>query len=235
LSGNIRTGVAVRRITRGPGGFKVDLGKAGSLHAKTVIIATQAHIVAQLIDDLDPMAAAAAAQITAPPMAVVFFGFPRRNVDHPLNGLGFLTSEKENRNILGAQFCSTMFPGRAPENHIAVSAYVGGARSPDIARLPARDLIDIAGQEFRDLIGAKGDPVVAQVRHWPCGLPQYGAGHKGLVDVLGSTDERQAGLFLTGNYFSGPSVANCLGVALNTASTVHRYLKKTTVSRQALG
>lgn len=225
LKENIRTGVVVRRITLRHDGFKIDLGEQGSLQAKAVVVATQAHMAAQLISDLDPEGVAAAEQIQAPPLAVVFLGFPRNSVAHPLDGLGFLTAEAEKRGILGSQFCSTMFPHRAPEGQVAVSAYIGGVRAPDLARLPAPELIDLARGEFRDLIGATGEPTVAHVRHWPVGLPQYRAGHRNLIKVLDSTHERQAGLFLTGNYFAGPSVAVCLNVARKTALAAHQHLQ----------
>jgi oxygen-dependent protoporphyrinogen oxidase len=226
LEGNIRAGVMVRRISSSHKGFNIDLGSQGRLYAKSVIIATQAHVAVQLICEIDPQGAAAAQRIHSPPLAVVFLGFPRRNVAHPLDGLGFLTSEAENRNVLGAQFCSTMFPGRAPEGHVAVSAYIGGSRAPHLARLPAPDLIHLARSEFRDLIGAAGDPTVAQVRHWPVGLPQYKSGHQKLIEDLGTTDKRLDGLFLTGNYFAGPSVAVCLSIARKTALAVHSYLER---------
>ena len=228
LAKNIRTGVAVRRISPHHNGFNVDLGKDGALQARAVVVATQAHVAAQLITDVDPQGAAAAQQIQAPPLAVVFLGFPRKNVTHPLDGLGFLTAEAEKRGILGSQFCSTMFPGRAPKDHVAVSAYIGGARAPDLARLSAPALIDLARGEFRDLIGATGEPSVAQVRHWPVGLPQYRTGHGKLVTELGRTHERQPGLFLAGNYFAGPSVATCLTVAQKTAQAAHQHLEQGT-------
>ncbi len=44
-------------------------------------------------------------------------------------------------------------------------------------RFPAADLVELAEGEFRELIGARGAPVVARVRHWPVGLPQYRIGH----------------------------------------------------------
>ncbi len=226
LGTTIRTGVTVRRISPSHNGFDIHVGNKGRLQAKSVVVATQAHVTAQLISEIDPEGAAAARQIKAPPLAVVFLGFPRRCVDHPLDGLGFLTSEAENRNIIGAQFCSTMFPCRAPAGHVAVSAYLGGTRAPDLARLPAPELIDLARSEFRDLIGAVGNPTVAQVRHWPLGLPQYGSGHQALIEGLGTTDRRKSGLFLTGNYFAGPSVASCLSVAQETALAAHEYLKR---------
>ena len=79
-------------------------------------------------------------------------------------------------------------------------------------------------EEFRDLIGATGEPTVAEVRHWPVGLPQYALGHNGLLKDLGTTNQRVPGLFLTGNYFAGPSVAVCLNVARKTATSADNYL-----------
>lgn len=234
LRPDIKAGVAVRRLSRAAAGFDIDLGAAGRLRAKTVVVGTQAHVAAQLIAGVDPDGAAAAAKIEAPPLAVVFLGFPRGKVSHPLDGLGFLTAQAEKRNILGAQFSSTMFPGRAPDGQVALSAYIGGARAPDLARLPTADLVELARAEFRDLAGAEGEPTLARVRHWPVGLPQYRTGHGALVQELANTDARQPGLFLTGNYFAGPSVATCLSVARKTALAVHRHLGQSVAEAPSL-
>ncbi len=230
LNGEVTTGATVRRIIPCGGGFKVDMGAAGMLDAQAVVVATQPHVASRLLECADEKAAAAAGAIHAPPMAVVFLGYERGAVSHPLDGLGFLTPESENRNLLGAQFCSTMFDARAPEGHVAVAGYFGGVRSPDLARLSATDLVALVREEFRDLLGAKGEPVVARVRHWPVGLPQYRSGHQGLVSELQCLNRRQPGLYVTGNYFSGPSVAACLSVARNTVAEVGSYLEKTSTA-----
>ncbi len=224
LGDAVRTGIAVRRIQASTGGYRIDTGAAGSLEARSVVIATQPHVAAQLLEGLDGMAADAAGAIDAPPLAVAFLGFKRRDVEHPLDGLGFLCPQGEGRNLLGTQFCSTMFPGRAPRDHVAVSAYIGGVRRPDLARLPAAEVIALAREEFRDLIGARGEPVIARVRHWPVGIPQYRLGHGRLIADLRALSDRMPGLFLTGNFFSGPSVTECLSVARETAGAVTAHL-----------
>jgi protoporphyrinogen/coproporphyrinogen III oxidase len=224
LGDAVRTGVTVRRIEHQSGVFRLDLGLAGCLDARAVVIATQPHVAAQMLEGIDESAAAAAAGIDAPPLAVVFFGFRRQDVDHPLDGLGFLAAEDERRTLNGAQFCSTMFPGRAPRGSVALAAYFGGARAPDIARAPARELLDLAHREFRDLMGARGQPIVAMVRHWPLGLPQYRLGHRERTTALLETSCRHPGLFVTGNYFSGPSVAACIAQATEMAARTHRFL-----------
>ena len=224
LGENIRTGVTVRRIRRSAFGFKIDLGQAGKIEARAVVIATQPHVASRFLDGLDDEGATAAGDIKAPPLAVVFLGYKRGHVEHPLDGLGFLTSQSEKRLLNGAQFNSTMFPDRAPEGCVAVTGYFGGARAPDLGRLPEKDLIDLACREFKDLIGAKGDPVIARVRHWPLGLPQYEIGHPERKACLEDTEKRTPGLFLSGNYFDGPSVTACVERSLKTAAAVNTHL-----------
>ena len=225
LGSAVYTGVAVRRLRPLAGGFEIDTGVAGTVSARAVVVATQPHVAAQLLEGVDAAAAAAAGGIEAPPLAVVFLGFKRDRVAHPLDGLGFLTSQSEGRMLSGAQFCSTMFPERAPGGCVAVAGYIGGARAPELARLPAADLIELARGEFADLIGTKGEPVVARVRHWPLGLPQYGPGHEDRVTSLTEAARRRPGLFVTGNYLGGISVDACLGQARDTAARVRDHVR----------
>lgn len=220
LGARVRTGVTVRRVHHSRDGFEVDVGAAGSVKARALVIATQPHVAANMLEGLDDVAADAAGAIAAPPLAVVYLGYRRGQVEHPLDGLGFLSPEAEGLSMSGAQFCSTMFPGRAPGGRVSFAAYFGGARAPQLAELPARDLIEVARDEFGDLLGASGEPEVARVRHWPRGLPQYRLGHNQRVADLLDADSRVPGLFITGNYFSGPAVAECVARAGDTARRV---------------
>jgi len=218
LGDRVRTGVAVRRIRRVPAGYDIDTGSGGRIPARAVVIATQPHVAAQLLDGLDDDAAAAAGDIEAPPTAVVYLGYRREQVAHPLDGLGFFSPRSEGRSLNGVQFCSTMFEGRAPEGHVSIAGYVGGAAAPELARMPSDALEALVRDEFRDLLGVRGEPVVARVRHWPRGLPQYRLGHEDRLATLRGVEGRMPGLFLTGNYLEGPSVGACLDQARKTAA-----------------
>ncbi len=224
LGSCVRVGVAVRKIRVQRRGFVVDTAGSGTIRADSVVIATQPHVAAELLRDLDLDAADAAARIAAPPLAVVFLGYARSQIGHPLDGIGFLAPSSERRLVNGAIFCSTMFPGRAPEGFVSLAAYIGGDRAPGLARLPADELIEITHREFVELLGAKGKPVVARVRHWTRGLPQYQVGHQSLMAILNGVTERRRGLFLTGNYFNGVSVADCVAHALLTAQRADSHL-----------
>lgn len=221
----VTTGVAVHRVMRAGNGFRLDAGAAGRFDARAVVIATQPHVAAMLLEALDEAACDATAAIEAPPLAVVFLGYRRPQVAHPLDGLGYLTPRSEGKPLLGAQFCSTMFGGRAPEGHVGLAGYIGGARAPDLARAAPAELIAYARDEFRDLLGARGEPVVARVRQWPRGLPQYPPGHGRRLAALRDVETACPGLFLTGNYIAGPSVPACLAQARKTAARAHAFLR----------
>ncbi len=48
-------------------------------------------------------------------------------------------------------------------------------------------------------------------------------------------EQRRPGLFLTGNYFAGPSVANCLAEARATAQRAHMLLDTRAAKAEAAG
>jgi oxygen-dependent protoporphyrinogen oxidase len=117
-----------------------------------------------------------------------------------------------------------MFAGRAPKGHVALTGYLGGARHPEVGRMGRRELIDLAQQEFRGLMGARGEPVVTNVRSWPRGIPQYRSGHAERVDSIRNISQEAPGIFVTGNYLCGPSVGACVANAQKTATDLMDYL-----------
>jgi protoporphyrinogen/coproporphyrinogen III oxidase len=224
LFDNIRTGVTVRSVRISGNGFEIDTLKDGKLSARTVLIATQPHVAAPFLENLAPSAAAAIHQIAAPPLAVVFMGYKRSAIDHPLDGLGYLSPSSENRSLTGAQIPSSMFQGRAPEGYVALSAYLSSSRHAEVGKMRENDLVDLAQQEFRDLLDARGDSEFARVRVWPRGIPQYRIGHDGRKSVIQNIPEQIPGLYVTGNYLSGPSVGACVAAAKVTAKNISCHL-----------
>ena len=225
LSGRVHLGTTVTKIIPTPNGFDVVTANAGTLKTKTIVLAVQPHVAAGLLGGIDPEGAAAAREIAAPAIGVVFLGYRKEQVSHPLDGLGFLATKSDNRIISGAQFCSTMFEGRAPEGHVSISCYTGGARNPELGNIPEADLVNMVTQELSDLLGIKGAPKVVRTRRWAVGLPQYGIGHLARQKTLETTNDRLQGMFITGNFIKGVSVANCMDSASATASRVGAVLE----------
>ncbi len=219
----IHTGITVLGLGKIASGFKVETSH-GTRMARAVVLAVQPHVAASLLESIDPDGAVAAGQIAAPPINVAFFGYRREQVEHPLNGLGFLSTKDDARILSGAQFASTMYRGRAPDGYVSISAYAGGVRNPELAAMPESGLIAQMHKELAEMLGIKGAPVVTKLRRWALGLPQYTIGHTARQTVFMQTPKRVEGLFVTGNYTQGVSVANCLKSAAATAVNVAGFL-----------
>src|SRR4029078_6272713 len=62
--------------------------------------------------------------------ATVALGYRRDDVAHPLDGYGLLVPRSERLRTSACTFVSSKFPGRAPEGHVLLGAFLGGARDP---------------------------------------------------------------------------------------------------------
>lgn len=225
LGGRIVSGVRAEAIARLPGGgYRIALrGGAGVTHcrARELVVALPAYAAARLIAGLDDEAAGFLGGIAHPPMAVLGLGYRSRDIAHPLDGLGVLNPSCEKRPTLGLMFSSSLFAGRAPDDHELITAYVGGARQPELARLPREELLALVQADVRDLLGGSAPPVFASVRYWPQGLPQPQPGHVEQVAALRARlAEVAPGLHLAGNYLAGVSTVACIDAALAAATGV---------------
>lgn len=237
LGHRLKTGVAVTRVRQAGHGFSVSTVEHGTVQARAVVLAVPAHVSAALSKGVDPEGAEALSEIEAPPVAVAFLGYRRDQVEHPLDGLGFLSTKTAGQIVSGVQFPSTMFSGRAPSDYVALSAYVGGRRAFEMATRPQAELLEAIEQELRPLLGIKGSPEVARVRYWPRGLPQYEMGHADRRTVIHNSSNRVPGFWVAGNFINGVSVTNCLEQAANTAAgiTAHFELKGNQKERFSVG
>ena len=185
-------------------------GEPGSLEAPALVLAVPAYIAGDFIRPFSESLGDALGGIFYPPVAEVFLGFPDSQVGRPLDGFGYLIPEKEKRKILGTIWTSALFPGRAPEGHVALTTFVGGARQPSLARLDDRDLTRTVVSELRSLMGVTGDPVYANIIRWEKAIPQYNLGHLSLVEEIRGLERQVPGLYLCGNYRGGIAVGDCL-------------------------
>ena len=76
-----------------------------------------------------------------------------------------LIPKVEGFQILGTIFSSSLFPNRAPAGHFTLTSYVGGERQPELALLPADELVELTCEDLRVLLGVQR----------PAGFPAHGA------------------------------------------------------------
>lgn len=164
---------------------------------------------------------AALDRIPHPPVATVSLGFRRADVAHPLDGYGVLVPEVEPHGILGTLFVSTIFPARAPADHVLLTSFLGGMRSPEAGRLPTAEAVERTLRDLRTLLGVRGEPVFVHHEAYARAIPQLEVGHGAFLDLVTNLETASPGLHFAGNYRGETSLA---GAVRNGTAAAGRIL-----------
>jgi oxygen-dependent protoporphyrinogen oxidase len=159
-------------------------------------------------------------EISYPPVASVVLGFRREDVAHPCQGFGMLIPKIEGFKILGTIFSSALFPNRAPDGHLTLTSYIGGARYPELAQLPQDQLVETVLADLRVLLGVRGKPVFTQSAVYPRAIPQYNVGYGKYRQLLNDLEVASGGLFFAGHYRDGVSLGDSIVSGVNIAERV---------------
>jgi oxygen-dependent protoporphyrinogen oxidase len=211
--GDVRTGVACQRLVRTPEGFRAETD-AGPVEAKQVVLAVPADAAARLLER------PGLAEIPYAAVSLVSTGWRREDIAHPLGGFGFLAPRKEGLHVLGVLFPSEIFPGRAPEGHTVLTAFVGGRNQPEMAAWDDGRLMSTVLDELRRTVGVRGEPVIHTIRRWPRAIPQYEVGHGRFLDLAREIESALPGLRIGGNFLHGVSVPDCIRNATELAASM---------------
>jgi oxygen-dependent protoporphyrinogen oxidase len=225
-AGSVSLSAPVRRLSRveprGP--WRLEMLDGAVLEASAVVLATEAHAAARLLDAHD---GELARQLRAIPYAssiVVNVAYARDAVSHPLDGFGAVVPALEGRSILAVSFTSVKFADRAPAGTVLMRVFVGGAMQPALFDLDDREVGELVRRELGELLGARGEPLLMAIGRHPRSMPQYTLGHVERVAGIKARAAGHAGLFLTGNAFDGVGVPDCVRSARETADRVVEYL-----------
>jgi oxygen-dependent protoporphyrinogen oxidase len=187
-----------------------------------VVLAVPAHAAAKVIESCDHALAAELAAIEHSGCAVVSLGFRRTQISHPLDGFGFVVPENERRRIIAGSFASLKFPGRAPDHHVLIRVFIGGALQPEMLKLQDDELIRIASDELADLLRITGSPVASDVARWPASMPQYYVGHLARVKRIEQLVGEYPTLALAGNAYRGVGIPHCVRSGESAAARIIR-------------
>jgi oxygen-dependent protoporphyrinogen oxidase len=185
-----------------------------------VIIATPARAAGKLLGALDESLAPLLGGIEYAPASVVSLGYRRAAIANPLHGFGFLAPRNSRLRVLGCVWNSSLFPGRAPNDSVLLTSFVGGVFDPAASQLPAAELASIVHQELRRVLGISEDPIASNVQSWHQAIPQYDLGHHRRTQILQQKIAALPGLALAGNYLDGPAV----GAVVDRARKVADYV-----------
>lgn len=186
-------------------------GSAIEIAASGVIACVPSHELPSLpLRVRRPELLATLAEIPYAPVRTVTLGFRRGDVNHPLDGFGYLVPSSERLRHLGTLFTSSLFPGRAPDGSVTLASFVGGAKQPDLGRADLETVLPMLLEGLRALLGVRGEPVhVKSFRHERA-IPQLELGHDRFLDAAKELEESNRGIVLAGTWRDGISLPNAI-------------------------
>jgi oxygen-dependent protoporphyrinogen oxidase len=193
--------------------------------ADAVVLACPAYQQAALLADLDRELAQRIGSIAYNRVAVVALGYRRADIPMSLDGFGYIAPQRTRRDILGVQWCSAIFPGRAPEGAVLLRALCGGWHRAEVAGWDDFRLLAAMQAEIRLAMGVHVAPIFHHIVRWDRAIPQYHLGHLDRVAWIEARAVRHPGLFLTGNAYHGVALNDCAEQGLDVARRVELYLR----------
>ena len=107
-------------------------------------------------------------------------------------------------------FPRSLFENHAPDGHVLVTAYVGGARRPDVTDLSETQLAELVCRDLEPILDIRATPRMVCVSIWPDALPQAVAGHARRIAAADTVETTAGPLALAGGWRDGLSVGEVL-------------------------
>ena len=102
------------------------------------------------------------------------------------------------------------YPGRAPDGHVLLRVFLGGALREAVLDQDDERLAEIAREQLRDLLGVGEAPLWTRVARYRKAMPQYHVGHLARVETIELALTRHPGLALAGGAYRGVGIADCV-------------------------
>lgn len=194
--------------------------------ADVVVSTAPTYSLAEMCGDLSSDLSTQMSRVRYVPCSVVVHGFEREQVQQNLDGFGFLLPGQEKRSILGSIWASTVFPDHAPQGKVMFRSMVGGARKPELGRLPTQEMAQTARSELEHWLGLSAEPeaVLQRVIRWEKAIPQYERSHASAVEAADEMEKKWRGLFIAGNGFRGAAMVDCVAYGDELGHKVSEYL-----------
>ena len=172
LGDRLRLAAPVARLTPSRGGWDVEGERFDA-----IVLAMPARAAAEVTRAFAPGFADGLRELRSAPVTIVHLGLAPDGLPR---GFGMIDADGTMHGI-GTLLPGSMLPGRAPAGRTLVTCVCGGARHPERAALPDRDLV----------AGLRQQPDYVRVVRWREAIPQYAPGHR---DRVGKLRELLAGL-----------------------------------------
>jgi protoporphyrinogen/coproporphyrinogen III oxidase len=217
--GAVRLQTAVSSV-RHDHSWKITTTGGDTIEADAVILATPAHQTARCVAELDSRLADELGGIPYASSATVSLAFRQEQIPGTLDGFGFVVPLVEARAIVACTYSSMKYPGRAPDGHVLMRCFVGGAMQQDLFEQDDDTMVGSVRRELRELLGITSAPLLTRIHRHAQAMPQYRVGHLDRMSRIDARLTQHPGLALAGNAYRGVGIPDCVHTGEMAAETV---------------
>jgi len=116
------------------------------------------------------------------------------------------------------------YPGRAPQDHVLLRAFVGGALQPELFLDDDEKMIKNVRGELANLLAVRAEPIFSRVRRHPDSMPQYHVGHQARIARIEASLSRFPSLALAGSAYRGVGISDCVRTGEDAAEKIVGHL-----------
>jgi oxygen-dependent protoporphyrinogen oxidase len=204
--------------------WRIQADGQDSWDADAVVLTCPAHQQAKIVGELDHDLAMQIGAIPYNRIAVVALGYRQTDVPTPLDGFGYIAPQNTRRDLLGVQWCSSIYPQRAPDGCVLLRAMCGGWHRADIVDWDNQRLLQAVRKELQLAMNVRAEPMFHKIVRWDKAIPQYHLGHLDRVARIEGRMTQHPGLFLGGNAYRGVALNDCTEQGAVIAERVQAYL-----------
>ena len=205
--------------------WQIQTDEGEAIEAAAVCLALPAYAAAGLLREMDANLSVELDAIPYASTATVNLAYKRSSIPHPLNGFGFVVPFVERRATLACSFSSVKFAARAPEGHVLLRAFVGGALQPEMFALDEEAMVAAVRRDLRELLGIENPPLFSLAHKWPRSMAQYHLGHTARIASIRERLSAFPTLQLAGNAYAGAGIPDCIRSGEAAADSIFLKLK----------
>lgn len=196
LGERFRPNAPVRSLRRSGGGWRVACGDGTVVEASAVVLTTPAPVTSRLLESVAPEASVAVGGLRYNHLATVHL-----DADTDLRGMGFKVAFTERAlSLTGVTYNDRLFGRRNLH-----TAYLGGARNPEVESMDDEELADVAVRDFRTTTGRDARVLAVSRERMPAWDVTW--------EALPRSLQLPGGLRLAGNWWSRPGLPGRLAEA----------------------
>ncbi len=200
LAGALHLAQGASGLVRDGTRWRIAITGGSAYDADAVVLALPAWAAGRVLETIGVHHGRSLAEVPYLPSITVSLAYRADQIGRSLEGAGFVVDSDSNY-IRACTYASAKFPGRAPEGHALLRAFLQPLEG---------DPAVVAHRELATILAIRGEPLWSRAFYWNRGLPRYRRHHAEHVAAVRRQLARLPPLAIAGAGYDGAGVSACI-------------------------